>query len=59
MHPPGGAYRDGGAQAFVHKGVDGRWRDRLSPAQSAAYEARALAELGEDCARWLATGAGG
>ena len=57
--PLGGAFWEGGAQTFIHKGVNGRWSDLLSPAQSAAYEARALAELGEDCARWLATGEGG
>jgi aryl sulfotransferase len=57
--PLGGAFWEGGAQTFVHKGVNGRWRDLLGPAQCAAYEARALAELGEDCARWLATGEGG
>ncbi len=57
--PLGGAFWEGGARTFIHKGVNGRWRDMLSPAQSAAYEARALAELGEDCARWLATGEGG
>jgi len=57
--PLGGAFWDGGAQTFVHKGVNGRWRDLLSPDQSAAYEARALAELGEDCTHWRATGEGG
>ena len=55
--PLGGAFWDGGAQTFINKGTNGRWRDTLSEAQSAAYEARARAELGEDCARWLATGA--
>ena len=57
--PLGGAFWDGGAQTFVHKGVNGRWRDMLSPEQSAAYEARAVSELGKDCAHWLATGEGG
>ncbi len=57
--PLGGAFWEGGARTFVHKGVNGRWSDLLSPAQSAAYEARAVTELGEDCARWLATGEGG
>ena len=57
--PLGGAFWEGGARTFIHKGVNGRWRDLLGPEQSAAYEARALAELGQDCARWLATGEGG
>jgi aryl sulfotransferase len=54
--PLGGAFWDGGAQVFVHKGVNGRWRDRLPEDLSRAYEARALAELGPDCAAWLAGG---
>ena len=54
--PLGGAVFSGGAKTFINKGVNGRWRDVLTPEDSAAYEARALAELGSDCARWLATG---
>jgi aryl sulfotransferase len=54
--PLGGAFWDGGAQVFIHQGQNGRWRDRLAPAESRAYEERARKELGEDCARWLATG---
>ena len=55
--PLGGAVFDGGAGTFMNKGVNGRWKDVLSPAQIAAYEARVLEKLGPDCARWLATGA--
>ena len=54
--PLGGAFWDGGAEAFVHKGTNGRWRDTLTPDDVAAYEARAVAELGPECARWLAAG---
>jgi aryl sulfotransferase len=54
--PLGGAFWDGGAQTFVHKGTNGRWRDTLTVSESAAYEAKALAELGPECARWLANG---
>jgi aryl sulfotransferase len=54
--PLGGAFWDAGAEVFIHKGVNGRWRDVLAPAESAEYERRAEAELGVDCARWLATG---
>jgi aryl sulfotransferase len=54
--PLGGAFWDGGAQTFVHKGENGRWRDTLTPAESARYEALAKEQLGADCARWLATG---
>lgn len=54
--PLGGAFWDGGAQTFIHKGTNGRWRDTLSDEQISAYEDRARTELGEECARWLATG---
>ena len=54
--PLGGLVWDGGAQTFVHKGTNGRWRDRLTAEDIAAYEARAEAELGRGCAHWLATG---
>ena len=56
--PLGGAIFDGGGSSFINKGVNGRWRDVLSPAQVAAYEAKALQELGPECAHWLATGEG-
>lgn len=55
--PLGGAIFDGGAKTFINKGVNGRWRDVLSTDEIAAYEARALAELGPECADWLANGA--
>ena len=56
--PLGGAIFDGGARSFINKGVNGRWRDVLTAEDSARYEAKALAELGSDCAYWLATGQG-
>ncbi|MDP1862515.1 MAG: sulfotransferase domain-containing protein [Thiobacillus sp.] len=55
--PLGGAFWDGGAEVFIHKGVNGRWRDTLTPEDSAEYEVRCERELGDDCARWLASGA--
>ncbi len=57
--PLGGAFWDGGANVFINKGVNGRWRDTLSPAEVAEYEARSIDELGDECAHWLATGASG
>jgi len=54
--PLGGAFWEGGAETFIHKGINGRWRDVLSAADSAKYEQRAVAELGDECAHWLATG---
>jgi aryl sulfotransferase len=54
--PLGGIFWDGGAETFINKGVNGRWRDLLSAQDVKAYEDRALTELGPDCAKWLATG---
>lgn len=54
--PLGGAFWDGGAQTFINKGVNGRWRDALTASDSAEYERRAVEELGGDCAHWLTTG---
>lgn len=54
--PLGGAFWDGGAKVFIHKGVNGRWRDKLSDEQISNYERLAVEELGEDCSRWLETG---
>jgi aryl sulfotransferase len=54
--PLGGVLWEGGAETFINKGVNGRWRDLLTPDDNARYEARARDELGADCAHWLATG---
>ena len=54
--PLGGLFWDGGAQTFINKGKNGRWRDLLSAEDSEKYECMARAELGEECAHWLATG---
>ena len=54
--PAGGAIFNGGANAFLHKGQAGRWRELLTDADSAAYEARVAQELEPACARWLEQG---
>jgi aryl sulfotransferase len=54
--PLGGAFWDAGAEVFINKGVNGRWRDTLTATEVVEYEARAVQELGSECARWLATG---
>lgn len=45
-----------GAQVFINQGTNGRWGDTLTADDVRAYESRAIAELGRDCARWLASG---
>ena len=54
--PLGGAFWDAGAEVFIHKGVNGRWREVLTTGEAAEYDARAVSELGVECARWLASG---
>lgn len=55
--PLGGIFWDGGAETFINKGINGRWRDTLTLREVTDYETRSVAELGPDCARWLAGGA--
>ena len=55
--PAGGIVFEGGAKSFFDQGTNGRWRDTLTAEDIKAYEAKALAELGPECARWLAQGA--
>jgi aryl sulfotransferase len=54
--PAGGVFWNGGGETFIYKGTNGRWRDILTKEENSSYEARANAELGPDCARWLAEG---
>ena len=54
--PLGGAFWDGGAETFIHKGTNGRWRDQLTAEDCKLYEETAQHELGDDCAAWLASG---
>ena len=54
--PLGGAFWDGGAEQFIHKGINGRWRDVLNETEISKYEELAITELGDECAHWLATG---
>ncbi len=56
MAPMGGALWEGGGATFINKGTNGRWQASLPAAGSAAYEARAIDELGEECAAWMMNG---
>ncbi len=55
--PLGGAFWDGGAEVFINKGTNGRWRDVLTAEDNRRYEAVAREKLGAECAAWLAAGA--
>lgn len=54
--PLGGSLWNGGAQTFMHKGTNARWRDVLSSEEIARYERTAREKLGFECATWLETG---
>jgi aryl sulfotransferase len=56
--PLGGTIWEGGAQTFINSGTNGRWQTTLTPADNRAYEARAIGEIGADCAAWLEAGRG-
>lgn len=46
----------GGADTFFNKGVNGRWRERLSAAEIKKADEIAARELPVECAKWLRTG---
>mmetsp|Transcript_37406 Transcript_37406/g.81876 ORF Transcript_37406/g.81876 Transcript_37406/m.81876 type:complete len:321 (-) Transcript_37406:116-1078(-) len=54
--PLGGAFWEGGAGTFIHKGTNNRWVDTLSKKESEAYEKFAEEKLGKECADWLKGG---
>ncbi len=54
--PLEGMLWNGGAQTFINKGTNGRWKDTLTPEEISIYETRAIDELGAECAYWLAHG---
>jgi aryl sulfotransferase len=43
----------GGADTFLYKGTNGRWRDVLTPEELAAYDAAVAKWLTPECAQWL------
>ena len=54
--PLGGAFWDGGAEQFIFKGTNGRWRDVLSTTEAKKYDDLAHEQLGKECAHWLTNG---
>jgi aryl sulfotransferase len=46
----------GGAQTFIHKGTNGRWRGVLGDAELALYAEATKRTLSPECARWLESG---
>jgi aryl sulfotransferase len=54
--PFGGSLWEGGAETFMNKGANGRWKDVLPREDIERYESLAREKLGEECAYWLSTG---
>jgi len=54
--PGGGLFWKGGASTFLHKGSNGRWRDVLSAAELADYDAACERTLTPACRAWLEQG---
>lgn len=46
----------GGAQSFIYKGTNGRWKDVLSDDELALYREAMARTLEPACARWLEQG---
>ena len=49
---------DGGAARFLHKGTNGRWKDVVSNADLARYDAQVKAHFTPDLAHWVSNGRG-
>jgi aryl sulfotransferase len=47
---------EGGADTFINKGTNGRWKDVLTPEEIAMADEAAAANLTPECAHWLKTG---
>jgi aryl sulfotransferase len=54
--PLGGELWKGGADTFLNQGTNGRWRDVLSAAELALYDAACDRTLTPDCRAWLENG---
>jgi aryl sulfotransferase len=47
---------DGGSQRFLHKGVNGRWRDVLTAGDLARFDALVRRKFSPACAAWIEGG---
>ncbi len=54
--PDAGRVWRGGAQTFIFKGTNGRWKEVLSEEELALYAETTARVLPPDCARWLEQG---
>jgi aryl sulfotransferase len=56
IDPFGEASLKGGAESFIYKGTNGRWKDVLTDAELAQYRAAATTRLTSACCKWLEYG---
>ncbi|MCP4425575.1 MAG: sulfotransferase domain-containing protein, partial [Chloroflexi bacterium] len=49
----GGSFLFGGAQRFLYKGTNGRWRGVLTLSELELYEAKAKKQLSQERQQWL------
>ena len=54
--PGQGAHWKGGADTFMHRGVNGRWREVLSEDELSLYDAACIRTLSPACRDWLENG---
>jgi aryl sulfotransferase len=54
--PGGGIFWKGGAETFLHRGTNGRWREVLSDEELALYDAACERTLAPECRAWLEQG---
>jgi aryl sulfotransferase len=54
--PGGGSHWEGGAETFLHKGTNGRWREVLSDEELALYAAACERTLSAECRAWMEEG---
>lgn len=54
--PIGELFWEGGADTFINKGVNNQWKDVLTEQDLERCDAKAVAELGKECAHWLQYG---
>ena len=54
--PLGGRFWEGGANTFLNKGTNGRWKDVLSAEELALYDSACGRTLSPECRSWLEDG---
>jgi aryl sulfotransferase len=54
--PGGGQFWKGGAQTFLHKGTNGRWREVLTDEELVLYDEACSRVLTAECRDWLENG---